>query len=74
MPGTGDPSYRFRQVNAMSARECPLCGLAVEQGAHCSVCGTSLIQVNMRRTVLWTAVFVEYALLVTLAIRHVSLL
>jgi hypothetical protein len=36
------------------------------------VCGTSLIRVNMRRTMLWAAVFVEYALLVTLAIRHVS--
>ena len=58
----------------MSARVCPLCGLAVEEGAHCTVCGTSLVQVNMRRTMLWTAVFVEYALLVTLAIRHSSLL
>ena len=49
----------------MSSTQCPSCGLTITgAGASCPLCRASLIRVNMRRVLLWSAVIAEYVLLV----------
>jgi hypothetical protein len=48
----------------MSSAQCPNCGLTITApGASCPLCRASLIRVNMRRVLLWSAVIAEYVLL-----------
>jgi hypothetical protein len=49
---------------------CPVCGLGVGEAKHCSTCGASWGQVNLRRTFLWVAVIAEYAFLAALIVHH----
>jgi hypothetical protein len=49
---------------------CPRCGLTVTQsGASCPLCQASLIRVNARRVLLWSAVVVEFLLILVLHFR-----
>jgi ribosomal protein S26 len=48
----------------MSFAHCPNCGLTItDAAAVCPLCRASLIRVNMRRVLLWSAVIAEYVLL-----------
>jgi len=48
----------------MSSAQCPNCGLAITDAvATCPLCRASLIRVNTRRVLLWSAVIAEYVLM-----------
>ncbi len=48
----------------MSSAQCPNCGLAItDAAATCPLCRASLIRVNTRRVLLWSAVIAEYVLM-----------
>lgn len=50
-------------------QHCSYCGVSVPDGASCPVCGTRLVAVNLRRTLLWALVAEEYLVLVAVMIR-----
>jgi uncharacterized OB-fold protein len=55
----------------MSSSRCPNCGLAIASPtATCPLCRASLIHVDVRRVLLWSAVVAEYLLLVVLHLRR----
>ncbi len=49
--------------------QCPSCGIAVDGQLHCPFCSRSLVQVNLRRTLLWALVVEEYLLLAVFIMR-----
>lgn len=53
-------------------RHCPSCGLAVSDQLRCPLCDTSLVRVNLRRTLLWALVAEEAFLLLGLVWRRVG--
>jgi hypothetical protein len=54
----------------MSSNPCPRCGLSVTQsGASCPLCQASFIRVNARRALLWSAVVVEFVMILVLHFR-----
>lgn len=50
-------------------RTCPYCGLSVGDQVSCVLCGTRLVRVNLRRTLLWALVAEEYLLVVVVMLR-----
>jgi hypothetical protein len=50
-------------------KHCSYCGVSVPSGASCPVCGTRLVEVNLRRTLLWALVAEEYLLVVLVMLR-----
>jgi hypothetical protein len=50
-------------------RHCPYCGLLVSDQVRCPLCNTSLVRINLRRTLLWSLVLEEYLLLLVLRLR-----
>jgi hypothetical protein len=50
-------------------RQCPYCGLPVGDQLSCVLCGTRLVRVNLRRTLLWALVAEEYLLVVVVMLR-----
>jgi len=50
-------------------QHCSYCGVSVPDGVSCPVCGTRLVAVNLRRTLLWALVAEEYLVLVAVMIR-----
>jgi hypothetical protein len=48
---------------------CPHCGIATEGHLRCPLCSRSLVQVNLRRTLLWALVIEEYLLLTVFMLR-----
>ena len=57
-------------ICAWEGCHCPRCGLTVTQsGASCPLCQASLIRVNARRVLLWSAVVVESLLILVLHFR-----
>jgi uncharacterized paraquat-inducible protein A len=54
----------------MSFSHCPRCGLSVTQsGASCPLCQASLIRVNARRVRLWSAIVVQFLVILVLHFR-----
>ena len=54
----------------MSSTQCPQCGLTISYAvASCPLCRASLIGVNTRRMLLWSAVIAEYLLVLVLHLR-----
>jgi hypothetical protein len=51
-------------------RNCPRCGIDVRDQSRCPLCHTSLIRVNLRRTLLWALVAEELLLLLGLVLRR----
>ena len=55
----------------MSSVQCPQCGLTITYAAaSCPLCRASLIRVNTRRVLLWSAVIAEYLLVMVLHLRR----
>ena len=50
-------------------RRCPYCGISAGDQVSCVLCGTRLVRVNLRRTLLWALVAEEYLLLVGVMLR-----
>ncbi|HYC33009.1 MAG TPA: hypothetical protein VEB59_12025 [Gemmatimonadales bacterium] len=50
-------------------RSCPTCGIAVGDHSRCPLCNTSLVQVNLRRVLLWALVVEEYGLVAAVLLR-----
>jgi hypothetical protein len=50
-------------------RSCPTCGIAVDDRARCPLCDTPLVQVNLRRVLLWWLVVEEYCLVLVVLLR-----
>ena len=50
-------------------KRCSYCGISVGGHASCPVCGTRLVAVNLRRTLLWAFVAEEYLLVVAVMLR-----
>ena len=50
-------------------RSCPTCGIEVEGHSRCPLCNTSLVQVNLRRVLLWALVVEEYCLVAAVLLR-----
>lgn len=48
---------------------CPTCGIAVEGYARCPLCDASLVEVNLRRLLLWAFVVGEYCLVLAVLLR-----
>jgi uncharacterized paraquat-inducible protein A len=48
---------------------CSYCRISVPSDASCPVCGTRLVTVNLRRTLLWALVAEEYLLVVAVMLR-----
>ena len=54
----------------MSSSHCPRCGLTLAQpAASCPLCQANLIRVNARRVLLWSAVVVEFVVILVLHFR-----
>ena len=53
----------------MVNQSCPTCGIAVEGQTRCPLCNTSLVQVNLRRVLLWALVAEEYCVLLVVLLR-----
>jgi uncharacterized paraquat-inducible protein A len=54
----------------MACSHCPRCGLTIAQpAASCPLCQASLIRVNARRVLAWSAVVVEFLLILVLHFR-----
>jgi hypothetical protein len=51
-------------------RTCPTCGLGVRDQLRCPLCETTLVRVNLRRTLLWALVAEEWLLLLALVLRR----
>lgn len=49
---------------------CPVCGVDAGFAGNCPLCGERLTQVNVRRTLMWTAVLAEYLLLAIVILRQ----
>ncbi len=49
--------------------QCPVCGISVDGQLRCPLCSKSLVQVNLRRTLLWALVVEEYLLLAVFMIQ-----
>jgi hypothetical protein len=49
--------------------QCSYCGISVPSGASCPVCGTRLVAVNLRRTLLWALVAEEYLVVAAVMLR-----
>lgn len=41
-------------------KRCSYCGISVDGGVSCPLCGTRLVTVNLRRLLLWALVAEEY--------------
>jgi hypothetical protein len=50
-------------------KRCSYCGIPVTTQASCPVCGTRLVAVNLRRTLLWGLVMEEYLLALVIMLR-----
>jgi hypothetical protein len=50
-------------------RKCPYCGISAGDRVTCALCGTRLVKVNLRRTLLWALVAEEYLLVLGLMLR-----
>jgi hypothetical protein len=50
-------------------KRCPYCGISVGDQVACALCGTRLVRVNLRRTLLWALVAEEYLLVFGLMLR-----
>ena len=50
-------------------KRCPYCGIPVGDQLTCVLCGTRLVRVNLRRTLLWALVVAEYLSVKTRALR-----
>jgi hypothetical protein len=48
---------------------CSYCGISLPGGASCPVCGTRVVAVNLRRTLLWALVAEEYLLVMAVMLR-----
>ena len=48
---------------------CPRCGISCTDHLRCPLCDTSLVRVNLRRTLLWALVVEEYLVVMMLAMR-----
>jgi hypothetical protein len=53
----------------MMDKRCSYCGIAVTTHASCPVCGTRLVAVNLRRTLLWGLVVEEYLVALVIMLR-----
>jgi uncharacterized OB-fold protein len=54
----------------MSSSRCPRCGLTIAPpAASCPLCQASLIRANARRVLLWSAVVVEFVVILVLHFR-----
>jgi hypothetical protein len=51
-------------------KRCPYCGISVGDQPTCILCGTRLVRVNLRRTLLWALVVEEYIIVMALALRY----
>jgi hypothetical protein len=51
-------------------KQCPSCGVTVGDEIRCPLCDTRLIQVNLRRALLWAIVMEEYFLLSVAIVRR----
>jgi uncharacterized OB-fold protein len=55
----------------VASAQCPQCGLTISYAvASCPLCRASLIRVNMRRVLLWSAVVAEYLLALVVHLRR----
>jgi hypothetical protein len=60
---------------ASVSKQCPSCGVTVDDQIRCPLCDARLITVNLRRVLLWAIVMEEYFLLsVAIVRRGLSLL
>ena len=50
-------------------RRCSCCGISVGSELRCPLCGTRLVKVNLRRTLLWAVVVEEYLLVCLVLLR-----
>jgi hypothetical protein len=50
-------------------RPCRYCGVECADQLRCPVCDTSLVRVNLRRSLLWALVVEEYLLLLVVGLR-----
>lgn len=48
---------------------CSYCGISTGDQLTCPLCGTRLVRVNLRRTLLWALVVEEYLVVMMLAMR-----
>jgi len=51
-------------------KHCPSCGFAVGDQVRCPLCDTSLVEVNLRRALLWALVLEEYFVVALAMLRH----
>ena len=52
------------------SKQCPSCGVTVDDQIRCPLCDASLIKVNLRRALLWAIVMEEYFLLSVAIVRR----
>ena len=52
-------------------RRCRYCGVECAGQLRCPVCDTSMVRVNLRRSLLWALVLEEYLLLLVVGLRFV---
>lgn len=50
-------------------QSCPYCGISVDSELRCPLCDSSLVRVDLRRTLLWAFVAGEYLVMVVLMLR-----
>jgi hypothetical protein len=50
-------------------RRCPTCGISAGEQVTCILCGTRLVRVNLRRTLLWALVAEEYLVVIAMMLR-----
>jgi hypothetical protein len=50
-------------------RHCSHCGFPVAEQLRCPLCSTSMVRVNLRRTVLWALVAGEYLVALVILVR-----
>ena len=51
-------------------RRCSYCGISVDDQAECPLCGTRVVPVNLRRSLLWALVLEEYLVLLLMMVRY----
>ena len=48
---------------------CPRCGIPVGEQIRCPLCDTSMVRVNLKRTLLWALVVEEYLVALVVLLR-----
>jgi hypothetical protein len=48
---------------------CPRCGLQADNHTRCQLCDASLVQVNLRRTLLWALVVEVWMMVIVVSLR-----